>query len=213
MPSLLLLPRSRPGKGSSGQITLNGQNGRVNSNKVIFSWLTNATFGAAVNGHVVLLDSFVTRLEVVPGRTPFVIQDLVDLQPEAIFLGHGHFDHADNAAYIAAQTGATIYATPETCDNMAIDATNNFNNHFTAVATASWPASGPRPGARSWSRRSTRGCRSRKFSLRSRPPGRGSRVRADPRPHDRPRGSVDHVCAAWPPRRPWPATSCSPIAT
>jgi len=81
-----------------GSDNVDGRSGQVTSDKVIFSWLTNATFAAAVNGHVVLLDSFVTRLEVVPGRTPFVIQDLVDLQPEAIFLGHGHFDHADNAA-------------------------------------------------------------------------------------------------------------------
>jgi hypothetical protein len=81
----------------------------------------------------VLLDTFVTRLEVQPGRTPFVIQDLVDLKPEYIFIGHGHFDHADNAAYIAQQTGAVIFASPETCDNMAIDATNNFNNHYTLV--------------------------------------------------------------------------------
>jgi hypothetical protein len=118
-----------------GSDNVDAQSGRVNQDKVIFSWLTNATFATAMHGHVVLLDSFVTRLEVVPGRTPFVIQDLLDLQPEAIFLGHGHFDHADNAAYIAAQTGAVIYATPETCDNMAIDATNNFNNHFTSVST------------------------------------------------------------------------------
>jgi glyoxylase-like metal-dependent hydrolase (beta-lactamase superfamily II) len=46
----------------------------------------------------VLLDTFVTRLEVQPGRTPSVIQDLVALDPDYIFLGHGHFDHADNAA-------------------------------------------------------------------------------------------------------------------
>ena len=118
-----------------GSDNVDPQNAKVDKDKVIFSWLTNATFAAAMRGHVVLLDSFVTRLEVVPGRTPFVIQDLVDLQPEAIFLGHGHFDHADNAAYIAALTGATIYASPETCDNMAIDATNNFNNHFTSIST------------------------------------------------------------------------------
>src|ERR1700743_2010714 len=117
-----------------GSDNVDPQSGKVDKDKVIFSWLTNATFAAAMRGHVVLLDSFVTRLEVVPGRTPFVIQDLVDLQPEGIFLGHGHFDHADNAAYIAAQTGATIYASPETCDNMAIDATNNFNNHFTSIS-------------------------------------------------------------------------------
>jgi hypothetical protein len=117
-----------------GLENVNPRNGRVREDKVVFSWLTNATFAAAMKGHVVLLDSFVTRLEVQPGRTPLVIQDLVDLKPEAIFLGHGHFDHADNAAYIAQETGAVIYATPETCDNMAIDATNNFDNGYTLVS-------------------------------------------------------------------------------
>jgi hypothetical protein len=82
-----------------------------------------------------MLDTFVTRLEITPGRTPIVIQDLLDLQPEALFIGHGHFDHADNAAYIAQETGAIIYASPETCDNMAIDATNNFNRGYTLVPT------------------------------------------------------------------------------
>ncbi len=100
---------------------------------MIFSWITNASFAVAVKGHVMLLDTYVTRLEVQPGRTPFVIQDLVDLDPDYIFLGHGHFDHADNAAYIAQQTGAVIFASPETCDNMAIDAQNNYNRHYTTV--------------------------------------------------------------------------------
>jgi hypothetical protein len=108
--------------------------GKVRDDLVVFSWLTNATFAASMKGHVVLLDSFATRLEIVAGRTPFVIQDLVDLKPEGIFLGHGHFDHADNAAYIAQQTGAVIYATPETCDNMAIDAARNFASGYTPVA-------------------------------------------------------------------------------
>jgi len=116
-----------------GVANVNEANGKVRDDRVVFSWLTNATFAAAMKGHVVLLDSFVTRLEVKPGRTPFVIQDLVDLKPEAIFLGHGHFDHADNAAYIAQQTGAVIYASPETCDNMHIDATNNFDAGYTLV--------------------------------------------------------------------------------
>jgi hypothetical protein len=75
---------------------------------------------------VFLLDSFVTRLEVVPGRTPFVLQDMVDLQPEAILLGHGHGNHADNAAYIAHKDGIPIYASPETCDVMQLDAARIF---------------------------------------------------------------------------------------
>src|SRR5215813_9450191 len=57
---------------------------------------------------------------------PLVIQDLVDLKPEAIFIGHGHFDHADNAAFISGKTGAIIYASPETCDNMQLDAVKIF---------------------------------------------------------------------------------------
>ena len=55
---------------------VNATNGKVRDDRVVFSWLTNATFAAAMKGHVVLLDSFVTRLEVMPGRTPIVIQDL-----------------------------------------------------------------------------------------------------------------------------------------
>jgi L-ascorbate metabolism protein UlaG (beta-lactamase superfamily) len=111
------------------------RNGTVREDRVVFSWLTNATFAAAVKGHVLLLDTYVTRLEVQPGRTPFVIQDLVDVDPDFIFIGHGHFDHADNAAYIAQQTGAIIFASPDTCDNMAIDATNNLGRGYTTVPT------------------------------------------------------------------------------
>ncbi len=133
-----------------GVENVNARNGAVREDRVVFSWLTNASFAAAVRGHVVLLDTFITRLEVKPGRTPLVIQDLVDLKPEYIFLGHGHFDHADNAAYIAQQTGAIIYASPETCDNMAIDATNNYNNHYTPAPTVTCKpvtARGSLPGA------------------------------------------------------------------
>jgi hypothetical protein len=118
-----------------GLENVNDKTGKVRDDRVVFSWLTNATFAAAMKGHVVLLDTFVTRLETMPGRTPFVIQDLVDLKPDAIFIGHGHFDHADNAAFIAQETGAVIYATPETCDNMHIDATNNFTHGYTLVPT------------------------------------------------------------------------------
>jgi len=105
---------------------VNPQTGEVSKDLVIFSWITNASFAASVQGRVILLDTYVTRLEVTPGRTPFVIQDLVDLHPEAIFLGHGHFDHADNAAYIAGKLGIPIYASTETCDNMQLDAVKIF---------------------------------------------------------------------------------------
>lgn len=83
--------------------------------RVVISWITNSSFAVAIGGRVAYLDTFITRLEVTPGRTPFVIKDLVDAAPRAILIGHGHRDHADNAAYIAAKTGATLYASEETC--------------------------------------------------------------------------------------------------
>jgi len=95
--------------------------GAVSKDKVILSWLTNTTYAVSVRGRIVLLDTFATRLEVSPGRTNFVIKDIVDLKPETLFLGHGHFDHADNAAYVAAKTGAAIYASQETCEVMRFD--------------------------------------------------------------------------------------------
>src|SRR5215469_13984712 len=104
-----------------GAENVDSRSGDVRKDKVIISWITNASFAASVKGRVILLDTFVTRLEIQPGRTPLVIQDLVDVKPEALFLGHGHFDHADNAAYLAKQLNIPIYASPETCDVMQVD--------------------------------------------------------------------------------------------
>lgn len=97
------------------------ETGALPTNRVIISWITNSSFALAVAGRVVFLDTFVTRLEVSPGRTPFVIKDLVDVAPRAILIGHGHSDHAENAAYLAAKTGATLYASEETCSAMRSD--------------------------------------------------------------------------------------------
>lgn len=89
--------------------------GQVDREKVVFSWLGHMSGAVSMGGRIFMLDTYVPRLEVAPGRTPFVIKDLVDLKPEAAFVGHGHSDHADNAVFIAAKTGATLYMTPEAC--------------------------------------------------------------------------------------------------
>jgi hypothetical protein len=98
-----------------GVENVDSRTGLLPRDRVVVSWITNSSFAVAVAGRVVLLDTFITRLEVTPGRTPFVIKDLVDLAPSAILIGHGHFDHAENAAYLAGKTGATLYASEETC--------------------------------------------------------------------------------------------------
>src|SRR5215467_275900 len=107
---------------------VNATSGEVDNQKVIFSWITNASYAVSLKGRIVLLDSYVHRAETVPGRTPFVVEDLVTLQPEAIFLGHGHFDHADNAAFISGTLGIPIYASAETCVAMQTDAATLYNN-------------------------------------------------------------------------------------
>src|SRR4051812_30404117 len=101
-----------------GAENVDQRTGQVDHDKVIFSWLTNATLAASIKGHVVLLDTFVHRAEIVPGRTPFVVEDLVSLNPEAAFLGHGHGDHADNAAWIGGKLGIPIFASAETCADL-----------------------------------------------------------------------------------------------
>ncbi|HWZ73542.1 MAG TPA: MBL fold metallo-hydrolase [Casimicrobiaceae bacterium] len=100
--------------------------GAVKKDKVIASWATNTTYVTSILGHVVLLDSYLSRPELpttpIDKRyDPVLPQDLIDVHPEAIFLGHGHGDHADNAAYVAKWTNAPIYSTPETCDVMQAD--------------------------------------------------------------------------------------------
>lgn len=111
-----------------GAESVDARTGEIRDDKVIFSWLTNASVAVSVLGHVVLLDTYINRLELPPPpgtsdlrRTPIDVQDLVNLRPEAIFLGHGHGDHADNAAYVAKQLDIPIYASPETCDVMQAD--------------------------------------------------------------------------------------------
>jgi hypothetical protein len=94
---------------------VNQKTGQIDQRKVIFSWLTNATLAASVKGHVILLDTYVHRSEAIPGRTPFVVEDLISLAPEAAFIGHGHFDHADNAAWLGGKLGIPIFASAETC--------------------------------------------------------------------------------------------------
>ena len=94
--------------------------GAVRKDKIVFSWLGHISGAVSFMGRVIMMDTYVPRLEVTPGRTPYVIQDLVDLKPEAAFISHGHGDHADNAAFIAAKTGAKLYMSPEACGTAQI---------------------------------------------------------------------------------------------
>src|SRR5260370_8761798 len=67
-----------------GTENVDARSGRVRDDKVIISWITNASFAASVMGRAILLDTYVTRLEVAPGRTPSLLQDPADPLPEPL---------------------------------------------------------------------------------------------------------------------------------
>ncbi|GAC1341318.1 MAG: hypothetical protein NVSMB23_12650 [Myxococcales bacterium] len=133
-----------------GSENVNARTGAVDPENVIFSWLTNSTLAVSIKGRIVLLDTYVHRAERVPGRTPFVVEDLLTLKPEALFLGHGHFDHADNAAFLSGKLSIPIYASAETCIDMQTDARKLFNAGTIDVSQVDCrdvTSSGSEPGA------------------------------------------------------------------
>lgn len=90
--------------------------GRVRSGRVIVSWFSVGSLAAAIDGHVVLLDTYIHKGEDRPNYVPTTTRELIALRPEAIFVGHGHFDHAATAGTIAARTGAVLVGTPQHCE-------------------------------------------------------------------------------------------------
>ena len=93
-----------------------GPDGAVRRDRVILSWFSVASLAAAFDGHVVLLDSYIHKEEDLPNYVPTTTDELVALRPEALFVGHGHFDHAGTGGEIIARTGAFLVGTPEHCD-------------------------------------------------------------------------------------------------
>jgi hypothetical protein len=96
--------------------------GRPLPGRVVLSWFSVGSFAAALDGQVVLFDSYIHKGEDEPNYVPTTTEELVALRPAAIFIGHGHFDHAKNAGVIAARTGALVVGTPEHCDQARAEA-------------------------------------------------------------------------------------------
>ncbi|MFF0494085.1 MBL fold metallo-hydrolase [Nocardia sp. NPDC004068] len=88
--------------------------GRVRPDRVVVSWFGCASFAVALGGTVFLLDAWVPR-GLTAGYVPTTPAEVAALRPAAIFLGHGHFDHAADAGPIARASGAVVYGTAEHC--------------------------------------------------------------------------------------------------
>ncbi|MFI9503850.1 MBL fold metallo-hydrolase [Nocardia sp. NPDC052566] len=95
-----------------GQEAVDAETGAVRADRVVLSWVGCTTYALAMGGSVFLLDAWVPRLTST-GYVPATPQDLADLAPEALFIGHGHFDHAGDAGRIAQASGAVVYGTAE----------------------------------------------------------------------------------------------------
>jgi hypothetical protein len=111
--------------------------GEVRSDRVILSWFGVTNFAAAIGGNVVLLDAWIPRGEY-SGYVPVTLDELIAIEPSHIFLGHGHFDHAADAAELAARSGAMLVGTAEQC-TQAIGQASPEAISCTAVFAASSP--------------------------------------------------------------------------
>jgi hypothetical protein len=129
-----------------GKENVDQATGDVDKEKVIITWFSVQSYAVAARGHVFLLDSYIYRVSDTPSYVPTTVPELVALRPEAIFIGHGHGDHADNAAYIAVLTGARIFGAAEHCDAMRGDAVRIFGAG-TQVQCTSLTSLGSAPGA------------------------------------------------------------------
>jgi hypothetical protein len=116
--------------------------GSLPRGKVVLSWFSVGSFAAAFDGRVVLLDTYIHKVESGPSYVPTTVAEITALRPEAIFLGHGHFDHGKYAGLIAARTGAVLVGTPEHCDQARDEAAGRPVRCVAAVPRGSAPGAG-----------------------------------------------------------------------
>ena len=78
-------------------------------------WVGVSSFIVSMKGHLFLLDAW----EIVglhADYLPIGREDLAAIKPEAIFVGHGHFDHAADVGYVAGNSGALVVGGDTVCD-------------------------------------------------------------------------------------------------
>ena len=78
------------------------------------TWLGTAGFAVERDGHVVLLDPYLTRASLsrclwAPLRADAALAQRLVPRADAIVLSHTHFDHALDVPVIARQTGARVF--------------------------------------------------------------------------------------------------------
>ncbi|MBI2383971.1 MAG: MBL fold metallo-hydrolase [Gammaproteobacteria bacterium] len=77
-------------------------------------WFGVASFVASMGGHLFLLDAW-EIVGIHANYAPMTREDLAAIKPDAIFIGHGHFDHAADMGYVAGRSGAAVVGGEATC--------------------------------------------------------------------------------------------------
>ncbi len=90
-------------------------------NYVTLHWFGVASFIITIRGHLLLFDAW-EIIGIHQDYAPIGREELAALEPEAILIGHGHFDHAADAGYIASRTGAVVVGSEEICGVARADA-------------------------------------------------------------------------------------------
>ncbi len=107
---------------------------------VTLHWTGVSSFIVTVGGHLFLFDAW-EILGLHADYLPLGREELAALEPEAILLGHGHFDHAGDAGYVAGRSGAAVFASEEQCAEAKEDAAAEGNaERFRCVITGSQDA-------------------------------------------------------------------------
>lgn len=115
-------------------------------------WYGVSSFIASAGGHLFLFDAW----EIVGAHKDYVPigrEELAELMPEAILIGHGHFDHAADAGYVAGRTGAAVVGSEEICATAKSDAAtegNEGNFPCLITGTATVPAPGTIQSVKLW---------------------------------------------------------------
>lgn len=85
-----------------------------NVENVTLSWTGVSSFIASIRGHVFLFDAW-EIIGAVNDYLPLGREELAALRPEAIMVGHGHFDHAGDLGYVAGLAASVIVGSEEHC--------------------------------------------------------------------------------------------------
>jgi L-ascorbate metabolism protein UlaG (beta-lactamase superfamily) len=82
-------------------------------NKIVLRWLSTSNYELAYRGQVFLLDAYFDQG---PRSRPTGVVPNEVKKTDALFVGHGHFDHMADVVPVALKTNAKVYGAPITIE-------------------------------------------------------------------------------------------------